>query len=191
MRSELKFGKETKRHNFDWVPVVIKWFIAIVIVCLLAFIFVWYLGHKVSCVGDSMKPSIQHGDIVLVNRFQYDVRMPKRGEVVVFKPKGNPQSHSAIKRVIGIPGDTVQIKEGKVYVNGTVTEEDYIPSDIENPGLAAEEILLEENEFFVLGDNPKGSEDSRMATVGNIERAEIIGRAWLIIKPGEHFGVIE
>lgn len=191
MRSELKFGKETKRHNFDWIPAVLKWMLQIAAVCLLAFIFVWYFGHKVSCVGDSMKPAVQHGDIVLVNRFQYDVRMPKRGEVVVYKPKGNPQFHSSIKRVIGIPGDTVRITDGKLYVNDSEVKEDYIPKEIKNPGLAAKEILLKENEFFVLGDNAKGSEDSRMATIGNIKRSEIIGRAWLIVKPGEHFGVIE
>ena len=191
MRSELKFGKETKRHNFDWIPTMIRWLVEIVAVCLLAFIFVWYMGHKVSCIGDSMKPAIQHGDVVLVNRFQYDVRMPKRGEVVVFKPNGNPQSHSGIKRVIGIPGDTVQIRDGEVYLNGNKADEEYIPSNIENPGLAAEEITLGENEFFVLGDNPKGSEDSRMATIGNIQRSEIIGRAWLITKPGHRFGIIE
>ena len=191
MHSDLKFGKETKRRNYDWVPYVIRWSIYIVIVCFIAFVFVWYLGHKVSCVGDSMKPVIQHGDVVLVNRFQYDVRMPKRGEIIVFKPKGNQQYHSSIKRVIGIPGDEVLIKGGNIYVNGEKSEAEYLTQPIQNPGLAAEPIKLDENEFFVLGDFSAGSEDSRMATVGNIKRSEIIGRAWLIVSPGKHFGKVE
>ena len=88
-----------------------------------------------------------------------------------------------IKRIIGMPGETVQIIEGKVYINGYELNENYGNAIIESAGLASEPITLGEDEYFVLGDNRNNSQDSRFESVGNIKRSDLIGRAWVRIWP--------
>ena len=86
MRGELRFGKETRRRSWDWVPGALKLFFQIGIVCFFAFVFVWYFGQKTSNIGDSMNPVLKNGDVVLVDRFRYDASTPRRGDIIVFKP---------------------------------------------------------------------------------------------------------
>ena len=192
MHRDLQFGKETKRRvSFELVAGALKWLLQIIIVCFMAFVFVWYFGQRVSNIGDSMSPIIKNGDIVLVNRILYDASTPKRGDVIVFKPNGNEMLHSYIKRIIALPGETVKIEEGKIFVNGKELEEEYETSAIVDAGLASEEITLAGDEFFVLGDNRESSTDSRMPEIGNVKRSEIEGKAWFIITPGKRFGWIE
>lgn len=190
MHRDLKFGRESRHLNLDWVPGALKWALQILIVCIFAFVFVWYFGQRTSNIGDSMNPVLKNGDVVLVNGIVYDASSPKRGDIIVFKPNGNENLHSYIKRIVGLPGETVQIKDGAVYINGKKLKEDYETTSLEETGLAAEEITLGGNEFFVLGDNRESSEDSRMADIGNVKRSEIEGKAWFIMTPGKRFGLI-
>lgn len=190
MHRDLKFGRESRHINLDWVPEALKWALQIVIVCIFAFVFVWYFGQRISNIGDSMNPVLKNGDVVLVNRILYDASSPKRGDVIVFKPNGNENLHSYVKRIVGLPGETVQIKDGAVYIDGKKLKESYKTTSLEEAGLAAEEITLGGNEFFVLGDNRESSEDSRMADIGNVKRSEIEGKAWFNITPGNRFGLI-
>lgn len=191
MHRDLKFGKETKRRmNLEWVPRALLWMLQIAIVCLFAFVFVWYFGQRVSNIGDSMSPALRNGDVVLVNRIIYDASMPKRGDIIVFKPNGNENLHSYIKRIIALPGETVQIKDGEIYINDKKLEEEYETADITDAGLAAKAITLAGDEFFVLGDNRKSSGDSRMADIGNVKRSEIEGKAWFVVSPRKHFGFL-
>ena len=90
---------------------------------------------------------------------------------------------SYIKRVIGLPGEHVQIMDGKVYINGSVLEDDVSEDDILTAGLAAGELTLGENEYFVLGDNRNNSEDSRFANVGVVKKDDIVGSVWFIASP--------
>ena len=189
----LKFRRRRRRRNkfrIEMLRPVAVWAGKIAIVCLFAFVFVWYFGQRVAVVGDSMNPILNNGDIALVNRIVYDATAPKRGDIIVFKPKGNENSHYYIKRIIGLPGEKVQILEGELYIDGEKLEEDYGVSEITDPGIAAEEIELEGNEFFVLGDDRENSEDSRMADVGNVKRSYIYGKAWFVISPWENFGFV-
>lgn len=190
MHRDLKFGRESRHLNLDWVPGALKWALQIVIVCSLAFVAVWYFGQRISNIGDSMNPVLKNGDVVLVNRILYDASSPKRGDIIVFKPNGNENLHSYVKRIVGLPGETVQIKDGAVYIDGKKLKESYRTTSLAEAGLAAEEITLGGNEFFVLGDNRESSEDSRMADIGNVERSEIEGKAWFNITPGKRFGLI-
>lgn len=190
MHRDLKFGRESRHINLDWVPEALKWALQIVIVCIFAFVFVWYFGQRISNIGDSMNPVLKNGDVVLVNRILYDASSPKRGDIIVFKPNGNENLHSYVKRIVGLPGETVQIKDGTVYIDGKKLKESYKTTSLEEAGLAAEEITLGGNEFFVLGDNRESSEDSRMADIGNVKRSEIEGKAWFNITPGNRFGLI-
>ena len=189
----LKFRRRRRRRNkfrIEMLRPVAVWAGKIAIVCLFAFVFVWYFGQRVAVVGDSMNPILNNGDIALVNRIVYDATAPKRGDIIVFKPKGNENSHYYIKRISGLPGEKVQILEGEIYIDGEKLEEDYGVSEITDPGIAAEEIELEGNEFFVLGDDRENSEDSRMADVGNVKRSYIYGKAWFVISPWENFGFV-
>ena len=179
------------RLNWEYLPVVAKWVFEIAVVCLFAFVAVWYFGQRVSTVGDSMSPVLRNGDVVLVNRIVYNATTPKRGDVIVFKPKGNENDHYYIKRIVGLPGETIEIIENRVYIDGERLEEDYETTNIDDVGVVDEKLKLAGDEYFVLGDNREQSEDSRDADVGNVKREYIYGKAWFVISPGEHFGFLK
>lgn len=191
-KKELRFDRKHRKHiNWKRIAETLKWIFQIVLVCVFAFVFVWYFGHQISNIGESMNPVIKNGDVVLVNRIIYDASTPKRGDIIVFKPKGNENLHSYIKRIIALPGESVEIKDGEIYVDDKKLEETYQTSEIVDAGLAGEKIVLGGDEYFVLGDNRESSEDSRMADIGNVKRSEIEGKVWLILSPKERFGLIK
>ena len=142
-----------------------------------ALVLVLLFGMRTSMIGVSMEPSLYNSQEVFINKISYLVFAPGRGDVVVFQPNGNENSHYYIKRVIGLPGETVQIRNGQVYINGEVLD-DYTFDKIEDAGLAENPYLLGEDEYFVMGDNRNNSEDSRSGNIGAIHRDYIIGRAW-------------
>lgn len=186
----LHFGREKKSVNIPIVKEVITWILEIAIVLGIAFVFVYFIGFRTSVVGQSMAPTLKNKQNILVNRFLYSVTDPKPNDLVVFLPNGNEKSHYYIKRVIGVSGDKVQIKEGLVYINGNPFDELVETALIQDAELAAEEITLEEDEYFVLGDNRNNSEDSRYANIGNVKKEYIIGKAWFIVSPFENFGLV-
>ena len=110
-----------------------------------------------------MEPTIRTGERFFMNQLVYKFGSPKRGDIIAFTKDGKENATIHIKRVIGLPGETIQIKKGKVYIDGTVYKEDGKFSEISNPGLADEAITLKKDEYFVLGDNRNNSEDSRFA----------------------------
>ena len=178
------------RLNWEYLPVVAKWVFEIAVVCLFAFVAVWYFGQRVSTVGDSMSPVLRNGDVVLVNRIVYNATTPKRGDVIVFKPKGNENDHYYIKRIVGLPGETIEIIENRVYIDGERLEEDYETTNIDDVGVVDKKLKLAGDEYFVLGDNREQSEDSRDADVGHVKREYIYGKAWFVITPGDEFGFV-
>lgn len=190
MKKRIQFGKEKKQIDYDLIRTVGIWAFKIILVCLLALVIVFYFGRQVKKSGDSMRPAVLDGDIVLVNRMIYDASKPKRGDIIVFKPNGNENARSYIKRIIGLPGETVQIKDGEIYIDGEKLEEKYETTAIEDAGTASEEITLDGDEYFVLGDNRRNSEDSRMADIGNVKRSEIEGKAWFVLSTKGNFGFI-
>lgn len=190
MKKELKFKSEKRRVRLNRLRNVGSWMLKIAIVCAVAFVLVLFFGKRVSNIGDSMNPEIENGDIVLVNTLIYNAKNPSRGDVIVFKPQGDETMHSYMKRVIGLPGETVEIKDGIIYIDGEELEEDYKTSAIKEAGLAAEKVKLKSQEYFVLGDNRLSSMDSRSVEVGNVKKTEIEGRAWFIASPLRHFGFV-
>ena len=179
------------RPKWEYLPVIGKWVFEIAVVCLFAYVAVWYFGQRVSTVGDSMSPILRNGDVVLVNRIVYNATTPKRGDIIVFKPKGNEKVHYYIKRIVGLPGETVEIIENRVYINGERLDEDYETTNIDDVGVVDGKLKLAGDEYFVLGDNRENSEDSRSADVGNVKREYIYGKAWFVISPREHFGFVK
>ena len=190
-RSGLHFGHEKKKINVPVVKEIVSWVIEIVLVLVIAFVLVYYIGLRTSVVGQSMAPTLENDQEILINRFVYSVTKPKANDIIVFLPNGNEKSHYYVKRVIGVPGDTVQIKNGRIYVNGTEFTEKVDVASIEDAGLAADAVTLGDDEYFVLGDNRNNSEDSRYANIGNIKREYIIGKAWFVISTGDRFGLIK
>lgn len=188
----LSFGRKRRRQvNYELLQEIFIWIVRIALVCVIAFGLVWYFGQKVSVIGDSMNPQLENGDITLINRLVYDVRKPKRGEVIAFKPNGNENSHYYIKRVIGLPGETIEYVDGEILIDSEAIEEDYNTTKIEELGLLEEPITLGKEEYFVLGDDRQNSEDSRMANVGNVKQSEIAGKVWLVVSPMKHFGFVK
>jgi len=189
-RSGLNFNRQKRRNNIKIVKEVLLWILQIALTVLLAFTFVYFIGLRTSAVGQSMAETLYNGDNVLVNRFVYAVSNPKPNDIIVFKPNGNEKSHLYIKRIIGVPGDTVQIVKGVVYVNGEVFNEAVSVSSIEEAGIANEPITLKDDEYFVLGDNRNNSEDSRFANIGNVRKEHIIGKVWFRIVSWNEFGFL-
>ncbi|MGN1168135.1 MAG: signal peptidase I [Lachnospiraceae bacterium] len=183
--------KEKFKNALRLAPVVGSWIFKIVIVLLFAFVYVWYFGQKVSTVGDSMKPVLENGDVVLVNRIIYNASKPKRGDVIVFKPKGNENSHYYIKRIVGLPNETIEIIENSIFIDGEKLEEEYATTDIDDVGIVTEKITLGSDEYFVLGDDRTNSEDSRNADIGNVKRSYIYGKAWFVSSLKENIGFIK
>lgn len=190
-KSIIKQPKKKIRINLAHLSVIGKWIFKIAVTCLLAFVGVWYFGQQVSTVGDSMNPVLRNGDVVLVNRIIYNATTPKRGDIIVFKPKGNENAHYYIKRIVGLPGESVEIMENRIYIDGEKLDEDYVATDIDDVGIVSEKIQLAGDEYFVLGDNRKSSEDSRNADVGNVKREYIYGKAWMILSPKKDFGLVK
>lgn len=184
----LNFGKKRKKLNIPLIKEVFTWAVEIAIVLAAAFILVYFIGLRTSVVGQSMAKTLDAGDEILVNRFIYKVLDPKAGDIIVFLPNGNEKSHYYVKRVIAVPGDTVQIKEGILYLNGKEYKEEIDCENMEEAGLAAEELTIGEDEYFVLGDNRNNSEDSRYSNIGNVKKEHIVGKAWFIISPFGKFG---
>lgn len=151
---------------------------------VVAFVIVFCIGMRTSVVGVSMEPALYNGQGILVNRLVYKLMSPKSGDVIVFFPNGNSNTHYYVKRVVAVSGDTVQIKNGSLYVNGLLYKGVKFDK-IEDAGIAENAIVLENNEFFVVGDNINNSEDSRSGNIGPVARDNIIGKVWFHMASGD------
>lgn len=166
------------------------WIVFIVVVVAASYLIVTFVGQRTEVSGSSMETTLSTGDQLIVDKISYRFRDPKRYDIVVF-PYRYEENRYYIKRIIGLPGETVQIVDGMVYINGSPLNEHYGNEVIEDPGSAAEPITLGDDEYFVLGDNRNNSQDSRASNVGLIHRDELLGRAWVRIWPLDQFGVIK
>lgn len=161
-------------------------------VLCLTWLIITFVGQRTEVDGSSMTPMLSDGDNLIVDKITYRFRDPERYDVIVF-PFLYEKNVYYIKRIIGLPGETVQIDEnGTIYINGKVLPENYGREVIrpETIGRAIRPIVLGEDEYFVLGDNRNNSSDSRTEVVGNIRRKNIIGRAWVRIWPLNKIGVL-
>lgn len=189
--SGLSFYQEKRKINIGLLKEIAVWICEIMLTIAAAIIMVYFFGFRVSVIGPSMSPTLESGEKVLVNRFVYKLFDPKQNDLVVFQPNGNEKSHYYVKRVIAVPGDTVQIKDGAIYVNGEVFVDAFRTEAIENAMLAENEIVVGEDEYFVLGDNRNNSEDSRYASIGNVKKEYITGQAWMIVSPWDRMGLLK
>lgn len=175
---------DTKKPRFKkFFKTLLFWVIEIALVILAAYLIIEYAVEKTTMMGVSMSTTLNEGEKIIINKLAYIKDNPKRYDVIVFCQSKNGHGYYNIKRVIGLPGETVEIINGEVYINGERLEEEIKVETMRVAGLAAEAIELGENEFFVLGDNRNYSEDSRFANIGIIVKNDIIGKAWLRLEP--------
>jgi len=189
-RSGLNFGRTRKKFDVEKFKDGMTWVVQIAAVIFIAYVSVSCFGVRSNVVGQAMAETLNNGDQVLINKFVYLISSPKSGDVIVFLPNGNEKSHYYVRRVIGVPGDKIQIKDGAVYVNGQLYNEKTEVASIEEAGIASEEIKLGDKEYFVLGDNRNNSEDSRYANIGNIKEEHIVGKAWFCFDSESGMGFI-
>jgi signal peptidase I len=164
--------RKKKRQRRDKI---VAYLLAFVAVIFAAFLIVRFLCASYTVQGDSMLPTYQSGEKRLVNRLIYKVKSPSRYDIILFESEDENNRQYYVKRVIGLPGETVTIKNGDVYVDGRKARS-FGTEKILSPGLAADGVKLSKNQYFVIGDNYNNSEDSRSAVVGNVKKTQIIGK---------------
>lgn len=163
----------------------------LLIVIGLTYLVITFVGQRTQVIGESMETTLSNDDNLIVDKITYRFREPLRYDIIVF-PFQYEEDTFYIKRIIGLPGETVRIDgDGNIYINEELLEESYGKEIIKNPGIAYNSIELEDDEYFVMGDNRNNSSDSRDPVVGNIKRENIIGRAWVRIWPLDKFGILK
>ena len=163
----------------------------LLIVLCLTYIVIHFVGQRTQVIGGSMETTLSENDNLIVDKLTYRFREPKRFDIVVF-PFQYEKDTYYIKRIIGLPGETIFIdEEGNIFIDDELLTESYGKEIIKDAGRAYEPVTLVEDEYFVMGDNRNNSQDSRDPTVGNIARSDIIGRAWIRIWPLNKFGILK
>jgi signal peptidase I len=165
---------------------IISWIKLILFALILAFILRSYVFRPVYVEGTSMNTTLIQGDMLILNKYQYFFESPKRNDIVVIDMQINSKN-SLIKRIIGLPGETVTLKNGKVYINDILLEEPEIVN-ITNPGPIGSSIVLGPDEYFVMGDNRTASYDSRY--FDKINRSKILGVTSLRFWPLNKVGIV-
>ena len=170
-----------------YVRSLLEWILAIGLAVLLFFIVRQFLFRVAHVTGSSMVPTLSHGDMVVLNRWSYLFSSPRLGDIVAF-PNPEDPSEYYIKRVIGIPGDVVDLRDGVFYVNGELLDDAFSYDQVIALGDTVFPVTVPEGRFFVLGDNRNGSLDSRFASVGTIDGSDMVGRVLLRVWPIASFG---
>ena len=181
-RKGLSFSRKRRNVSAHVMKEVFSWMAHILIAVFFAFVLVFFVGMRTSVIGVSMENVLHSGQQVLVNRLSYLVFGPKEGDIIVFTPNGSRNTHFYVKRVVAVPGDTVCIKDGKLYVNNSIAEYGY--DKIMDAGIVENELTLEAGEYFVMGDNCNNSEDSRSGNIGPVSRDMIERKAWFALGKG-------
>ena len=184
--SELDSKKEKSKPNIK--KNLIAFGICVVIAIVIALIITNFVASHTKVEGNSMESTLENGDDIIVEKFSYLTNNPERYDIIVFRES---ESVNYIKRVIALPGETIQITEGKIYINERAIFDAYGNAKMEDGGIAEKPIKLGQDEYFVLGDNRNASKDSRDKAVGVIKRDQIIGKAWLRVLPFDNFGKLE
>lgn len=153
---------------------------------VLALLIMTFVARAFTVDGPSMLPTLHDGERLMVDKLSYRFREPQRGEIVVFRYPANPREHF-IKRVIGLPGDVVEIRGGRVYVNGTALDEPYLATPTWGQ---FGPVQVPPGRYFVLGDNRNNSEDSRYPQVGFVPRSYLEGRALWRFWPPSRVGLL-
>ena len=173
----------------DVIKELVGWIVSILLIVAVSYLIVTFVGQRTQVSGSSMETTLSDGDHLIVDKISYRFREPQRYEIVVF-PYRYEKNTYYIKRIIGLPGETVQIKNGSIYINGELLKAQDGLGEATIAGAAEYPVELGEDEYFLLGDNRESSEDSRFSGIGNIKRENLIGRVWLRFQPFSRLGFV-
>lgn len=176
------------RITQDWKSFINEYLDAIIIAGLTALFLISYVVRTFYIPSSSMRPTLLPKDYILVNEFIYRFTSPKRGDIIVFKPPNKKDAPDYIKRVVGLGNETIEVKDGTVYINGVALEEPYIPES-QRPYYEYGPEKIPEGHFFMMGDNRNNSEDSH--AWGFLPEKNIVGNAFLIFWPPGRFGLLK
>ncbi len=185
---------EQVQEKRSMVREILDMVIYVAVIGLVVYLILHFVGQRTVVNGDSMDNTLRDGQSLIMDKISYRFHDPRRFDIVIFPGPGEEgEQPYYIKRVIGLPGETVQIIDGKVYINDKELKEDIygITDYIEYAGIAEDGYTLEENEYFCMGDNRPVSFDSRYEEVGPVTKDEIIGKVWIRIWPFSKFGPVE
>jgi signal peptidase I len=190
-KTENVSGKEKITGVLGSIGTFIYSFIETVVIALvIAVVLYLFIMTPHEVLGNSMHPTYKNGEYLMANKLTYRFGEPQRGDVIIFQYS---DTQDFIKRIVGIPGDTIMIKDGNVFINGQqLNEDDYISESVYTRGgdylSEGETISIGEEEYFVLGDNRPHSSDSR--TFGPISESKIKGKAWIVYLPISEFRIV-
>ncbi|MCK9416695.1 signal peptidase I [Candidatus Dojkabacteria bacterium] len=188
---EPKTGKDKAINVLGSIGTFIYSFVETVVIALvIAVVLYLFIMTPHEVLGNSMHPTYKNGEYLMANKLTFRFGKPRRGDVIIFKYS---DTQDFIKRIIGIPGDSVMVKDGRVYINGNqLNETNYLAETVYTSGgeylAEGQTIAIGENEYFVLGDNRPHSSDSR--TFGPITENQIKGKAWIVYLPISEFRIV-
>lgn len=176
-----------ENQPIDTKKEILSWLKYILIALVISFLLITFVIQKTKVNGMSMYSTLNDGDSMFVDKISYRFSDPKRFDIIVFPHPDKSRDINLIKRIIGLPGETVQIKDGEIYINNKKIKDPHRYGENINPGRANSKIKLGDDEYFVLGDNRENSSDSRFENVGNIKFDTIIGKAFVRVSPNFEF----
>ncbi len=179
-------GLYTHEDN-SLLRILIRGIVYFIVLISLAWFLVYGFMDQTIISGQSMSPVLHAEDVCLVNKLAYDLGHPKRFDIVLFERADTGKQN--VKRIVGLPGESVQIREGSVFINGELLSSDHLGT-VSLSGIAENIVELGKDEYFVLGDNADSSEDSRFANIGNVKRKSIKGKLWMKIRPVAEAGLL-
>ncbi|WMI80708.1 signal peptidase I [Anaerotignum sp. MB30-C6] len=187
-------ARESKSKKKKDIPM---WLQLILLVALVFVLRTFVLG-TVYVKGSSMEPNFHHGDLVFINKLATSIGTPKKGDVVICRLNPDGQEENIIKRVIGLPGDEIDIVwngdsenvEYYLYVNDELIEEPFLGEPMMTKGDIEYPFVVPEKSYFVMGDNRNGSSDSRKMSIGAIEKKDLVGQTVFRLYPFSGFGFI-
>ena len=182
--------EKVEEKDFSWKREIFGTVIYLLGVVAVTLLFVQFVAQRTYVNGDSMNTTLEDGDNLMVDKLSYRFSDPERYDIIVFPYQYQEETYY-IKRIIGMPGETVQVIDGMVYIDGEMLDESYGKEVMEYAGVASDPIELGDDEYFVLGDNRNNSSDSRDPSVGNVHEDQIIGKAFLRIWPLNKFGILK
>lgn len=182
-------SKRKSKRKYSGLLGMLKFCVFLLIVLVLSFFLTNYVFRRTIVRNVSMQETLYDGDNIIMDEIPSHLKNIKRFEIICFK--NYTEKELIIKRVIGLPGETVRIKDGIIYIDGEEIRDVKGLSEPKEAGLAASDVVLADDEYFVLGDNRDESIDSRFAEIGNIRQKDIIGKAQLVYFPFNHFKIIK